>query len=488
MPNSAPGPKPTRFSERWRSPWRRAGPSCARGCPTVRCRVARIRRATAADGFLDPATGTGAALTTGARASRPTPAPRPGRGARRLSRHRVAGPRRHGRVYRAHDSSLGRDVAIKVLPRAVAGDSTRLARFRREARLLASLNHPNIAAIYTVVEDESRLALVLELVEGPTLAERLSDGPLPLAQALQLARQVADAMDAAHQKGVVHRDLKPANIKVTGPAGQVLDFGIAKAISDEGSHDGDPSLTGTGHRALLGTAAYMSRSRRGARRWTTAPTSGPSAASSSRCSPGSGRSRRLGRRRARPRPRARSRFFAPAARPALVGASPAAPHAQKQPRRRLGYIARAARTDDALAVVERGARTSSGWPTAGGGASGRGGGWPGAGHDAGPRGVGVVAAPARPAADRTGLPVPPIRRSSSASCRRSSSRATAAPSSIAPGRARRCGCSRALRGVRPVALPGTDDVSGHALAGRPDSGVRPRRSGLARARVGGRPP
>ncbi|MEZ5287537.1 MAG: serine/threonine-protein kinase [Vicinamibacterales bacterium] len=163
-----------------------------------------------------------------------------------------------GEVYRAHDASLGRDVALKVLPADLADDSTRLARLRREARLLASLNHPNVAGIFAVVEDEHRLALVLELIDGPTLAERLTGGALPLSEVLTIARQIAEAVEAATQKGVVHRDLKPANIKVT-PGGlvKVLDFGIAKAVSDDA--DGrDGALTRTGARGPIRTAAYMS--------------------------------------------------------------------------------------------------------------------------------------------------------------------------------------------------------------------------------------
>ena len=131
-----------------------------------------------------------------------------------------------GEVYRAHDSKLGRDVAIKTLPSEFAGDPERLARFRREARTLASLNHPNIAAIYGLEESGEVDCLVLELVEGETLK-----GPLPVAQALDLTRQVAEALEAAHASGIIHRDLKPSNVKVT-PQGRVkvLDFGLAKAI------------------------------------------------------------------------------------------------------------------------------------------------------------------------------------------------------------------------------------------------------------------
>ena len=131
-----------------------------------------------------------------------------------------------GEVYRATDSKLGREVAIKLIPEDFAKDATRMARFTREAQVLASLNHPNIAAIYGV-EDR---ALIMELVEGPTLSERIKQGAVPLDEALEIARQIADGLEAAHDKGIVHRDLKPANIKIT-PAGTVklLDFGLAKA-------------------------------------------------------------------------------------------------------------------------------------------------------------------------------------------------------------------------------------------------------------------
>jgi serine/threonine-protein kinase len=166
-----------------------------------------------------------------------------------------------GAVYRATDTKLGREVAIKVLPDAFASDPDRLARFTREAQVLASLNHPNIAAIYGV-EDR---ALVMELVEGPTLAERIAEGPVPLEEALEIARQIGDALEAAHEKGVVHRDLKPANIKVT-PEGRVkvLDFGLAKALAGEppamsGNRVNSPTLTmgATLGGMILGTAGYM---------------------------------------------------------------------------------------------------------------------------------------------------------------------------------------------------------------------------------------
>ncbi|MGH9255515.1 MAG: serine/threonine-protein kinase [Vicinamibacterales bacterium] len=201
-----------------------------------------------------------------------------------------------GEVYRATDTNLKRAVAIKVLPESVAADRERLARFQREAEVLASLNHPNIAAIYGLERSDGITALVMELVEGPTLAERLSDvgrvpprssvdvrgGPaeakgLPLDEALPIAKQIAEALEAAHEQSIIHRDLKPANVKVR-PDGvvKVLDFGLAKALGPpEGGHyvqDGrsvrlQPDLTAaptitspammTGAGVILGTAAYM---------------------------------------------------------------------------------------------------------------------------------------------------------------------------------------------------------------------------------------
>ena len=167
-----------------------------------------------------------------------------------------------GEVYRARDAKLGRDVAIKILPAVLAADPERLARFEREARLLAALNHQHIAAIYGFEASGDVRGLVLELVEGETLAEKLARGPLPLAEALETARQIADALDAAHERGIVHRDLKPANIKIT-PEGavKVLDFGLAKAAA------ADPAgmaltetspFDSTAGGLLLGTAPYMS--------------------------------------------------------------------------------------------------------------------------------------------------------------------------------------------------------------------------------------
>jgi serine/threonine protein kinase len=168
-----------------------------------------------------------------------------------------------GEVYRARDAKLNRDVAIKVLPEAFASDPERLGRFRREAQALAALNHPHIAAIYGLEESGGFEALVLELVEGETLAERLAKGPIPIEEALEIARQVADGLEAAHERGIEHRDLKPANVKLT-PEGQVkvLDFGLAKALSgDPSSPDVSTSPTVTGMTqagVVIGTAAYMS--------------------------------------------------------------------------------------------------------------------------------------------------------------------------------------------------------------------------------------
>ena len=170
-----------------------------------------------------------------------------------------------GEVYQAHDTKLGRDVAIKVLPEAFAHDPERLSRFQREAKTLASLNHPNIAHIYGLEENAGSSYLVMELVPGDTLADRIKrDGAIPVVEALGIAKQIAEALEAAHEKGIVHRDLKPANIKVT-PEGKVkvLDFGLAKAFSDDGSSQdiaNSPTMSGaaTMQGVILGTAAYMS--------------------------------------------------------------------------------------------------------------------------------------------------------------------------------------------------------------------------------------
>ena len=176
-----------------------------------------------------------------------------------------------GEVYRSRDARLGRDVAIKVLPRAFTSHPDRLARLEREARMLAALNHPNICAIYGFEQADGIRFLVLELVEGETLAFRIaqagarSAGPgLPLPEAVTIARQIADALEIAHDKGIVHRDLKPANVKIT-PDGivKVLDFGLAKAVSADGSSpeitQAPTPLQGEPRRgAVIGTPAYMS--------------------------------------------------------------------------------------------------------------------------------------------------------------------------------------------------------------------------------------
>ena len=189
-----------------------------------------------------------------------------------------------GEVYRAHDSRLSRDVAIKTLPPAFADNPDRLSRFRREARMLASLNHPNIGAIYGLERSGDVDHLVLELVEGEILS-----GPLPVAKALDYAHQVAEALEAAHGKGIIHRDLKPANIKVT-PDGRVkvLDFGLAKAVwGTEESQDYSQSGTVTGLETaagqIVGSPAYMSPEQARGKPSTSGPTSGRSAACSTSC-------------------------------------------------------------------------------------------------------------------------------------------------------------------------------------------------------------
>ena len=171
-----------------------------------------------------------------------------------------------GEVYRARDTKLHRDVALKVLPELVANDPERLARFRREAQVLASLNHTNIAHLYGFEDAAGTHALVMELVPGPTLADRIAEGPFAFRDALPIARQIADALEAAHEQGVIHRDLKPANIKIKDDGGvKVLDFGLAKALTPEaGSGAPDPSSSptltarSTQMGMILGTAAYMS--------------------------------------------------------------------------------------------------------------------------------------------------------------------------------------------------------------------------------------
>src|SRR6516225_3338791 len=168
-----------------------------------------------------------------------------------------------GEVYRARDTNLKRDVALKTLPPAVANDADRLARFQREAEVLASLNHPNIAHIYGLERSEATTALAMELIEGPTLEDRIAEGRIPVEEALRIATQIADALEAAHERGIVHRDLKPSNIKLR-PDGvvKVLDFGIAKALDPRATTGPGPvalttpAMTEAGF--VLGTAAYMS--------------------------------------------------------------------------------------------------------------------------------------------------------------------------------------------------------------------------------------
>ena len=167
-----------------------------------------------------------------------------------------------GEVYRATDTKLNRDVALKVLPEAFVSDRERMARFSREAQVLASLNHPNIASIYGLEDSDNKHALVLELVEGETLAERISRGAVPLEESLKIALQIAEGLEAAHEKGIIHRDLKPANVKIT-PEGKVkvLDFGLAKALEDETPATdltSSPTRTGTAVGVIMGAAGYMS--------------------------------------------------------------------------------------------------------------------------------------------------------------------------------------------------------------------------------------
>src|SRR5262245_1537874 len=173
-----------------------------------------------------------------------------------------------GEVYRATDTNLGRDVAIKVLPEAFAQDPDRVVRFEREAKTLASLNHPNIAIIHGLEKSQGTYALVMELVEGEDLAQRIAEGPIPLDEALPIARQLAEALEVAHEQGIIHRDLKPANIKLRSDGTvKVLDFGLAKLTESLSSLTNpspmsisptitSPAMTGIG--VLLGTAAYMS--------------------------------------------------------------------------------------------------------------------------------------------------------------------------------------------------------------------------------------
>src|SRR5215831_9530250 len=169
-----------------------------------------------------------------------------------------------GEVYRARDTKLKRDVAVKILPDEFSRDADRVSRFQREAEVLASLNHPNIAAIYDLQDVNGTRFLILELIEGETLADRIARGPIPVEEALDIAKYIAEALEVAHEKGIVHRDLKPANVKIT-PEGnvKVLDFGLAKAMDAETananlSNSPTLSMAATNVGVILGTASYMS--------------------------------------------------------------------------------------------------------------------------------------------------------------------------------------------------------------------------------------
>jgi serine/threonine-protein kinase len=215
-----------------------------------------LRREAAAQGFLEGPVGAAVArLIQG-----------PSLSGRRLGAFEVGpllGAGGMGDVYRARDVDLNRDVALKLLPVGFALDPDRVARFKREAQVLASLNHPNVAAIHGFEEADGVQALVLELVEGPTLADRLARGPIPLVDALPIARQIAEGLEAAHERGIVHRDLKPANVKVRADGTvKVLDFGLAKVLQPDPATSGDPTSARTITRqsmaqagVLLGTAA-----------------------------------------------------------------------------------------------------------------------------------------------------------------------------------------------------------------------------------------
>jgi len=216
-----------------------------------------------------------------------------------------------GEVYRATDARLGRDVALKVVQEAFARDAERMVRFEREAKVLASLNHPNIASIYGLEESNGVRALVMELVEGPTLADRIKQRLIPLDEALPMAKQIADALEYAHEHGIIHRDLKPSNVKLT-PDSQVkvLDFGLAKALEGETAEQelqNSPTLSAVATRTgvLLGTAAYMSPEQARGKRVDRRADIWLSAACFTRCSRGSPLSR------ARPSPIRSRRSFAP---------------------------------------------------------------------------------------------------------------------------------------------------------------------------------
>src|SRR5215475_14289351 len=168
-----------------------------------------------------------------------------------------------GEVYRAKDKKLKREVAIKILPDEFSSNADRLTRFQREAEVLASLNHPNIAAIYDLATQDRSQFLVLELVGGETLAERIARGPIPVEEALNIAKQIAEALEAAHERGIIHRDLKPGNVMLTSEGKvKILDFGLAKALESETASNlaNSPTLMSamSSSGVILGTASYMS--------------------------------------------------------------------------------------------------------------------------------------------------------------------------------------------------------------------------------------
>jgi Tol biopolymer transport system component/tRNA A-37 threonylcarbamoyl transferase component Bud32 len=218
-----------------------------------------LAEATSSDDFLPPAGAWSGPLASELRAmDESAPALRAGLSIDNYQVLEPIGRGGMGEVYRARDTRLGRDVALKVVPSRYLHDAERQARFEREARVLASLNHPGIAAIYGVAETDGVEALVLELVEGPTLADRLQSGALTLDEIVVVARQLIDALEAAHRRGVLHRDLKPANIKIAPPATvKILDFGLARVLSPEPTAD-DVDLSARSSHGLMGTASYMS--------------------------------------------------------------------------------------------------------------------------------------------------------------------------------------------------------------------------------------
>ena len=204
----------------------------------------------------------------------------------------IVGSGGDGEVYRARDPKLQRDVALKILPEVFASDSDRLGRFQREARTLAALNHPHIAGIYGFEENAGTYALALEFVDGETLADHIARGPIPVEEALPIARQIAEALEAAHEQGIVHRDLKPANIKVRRDGTvKVLDFGLAKALAAERTGTtadvlNSPTITSpamTQMGMILGTAAYMAPEQAKGRPADKRGDSGPSVVCSTRC-------------------------------------------------------------------------------------------------------------------------------------------------------------------------------------------------------------